>query len=201
MKRPAKLPVNSDWRVSRLVFCVVLPSPFAYMQRGVGANNNNICVGINITICAMIVPFVHKVRLSPNLASCAVLRRSDANKMNVHYVIPSKRVARLGAAICGRGNSLRNFNSTCSIVSLEPKRGVVHLGLLFDCAARRCARFGLVFCIVFPFAVVAVLPVIEPRCAALLQAILSVGFAPLCGRCDLATNQIARLLILPKCWD
>ena len=94
------------------------------------------------------------------------------------YVMPAKRVARLGAEICGRGNSLRNFNSTCSIVSLEPKRGVVHLGLLFDCAARRWARFGLVFCIVFPFAVVAVLPVIEPRCAALLQTILSVQDRP-----------------------
>jgi hypothetical protein len=90
------------------------------------------------------------------------------------YVMPENLVARLGAAICGRGNSLRNFNSTCSIVSLEPKRGFVHLGWPFDCAARRCARFGLVSCIVFPFAVVAVLPVIEPRCAALLQAILSV---------------------------
>jgi len=65
--------------------------------------------------------------------------------------MPENLVARLGAAICGRGNSLRNFNSTCSIVSLEPKRGVVHLGLLFDCAARRCARFGLVFCIVYSF--------------------------------------------------
>jgi hypothetical protein len=139
-KRPAKLPVNSDWRVSRLVFCVVLPSPFAYMQRGIGANNNNICIGINITICAMVVPFVHEIRLTPNFAGGAILRRSNANEMNMHYVIPSNRVARLGAAICGRGNSLRNFNSICSIFSLEPKRGVVHLGLPFDCAARRWAR-------------------------------------------------------------
>jgi hypothetical protein len=128
---------------------VILPCPFTYVQRGISSNDNNICVGINITICAMVVPFVHEIRLTPNLASRAVLRRSDANEMNVHYVMPAKRVARLGAAICGRGNSLRNFNSICSIFSLEPKRGVVHLGLLFDCAARRWARFGLVFCIWF----------------------------------------------------
>ena len=83
---------------------MVLPSPFAYAQRGVGANDNNISIGINIAICAMIVPFVHKVRLAPNLASGAVLRRSNANEMDMHYVMPAKRVARLGAAICGRGN-------------------------------------------------------------------------------------------------
>jgi len=85
------------------------------------------------------------------------------------YVIPSKRVARLGAAICGRGSGY-----SCAGSRLEPKRGVMNLGLPFDCAARRWARFGLVFCIVFPFAVVAVLPVIGPRVAALLQAIPSV---------------------------
>ena len=73
------------------------------MQCGIGANNNNICIGINITICAMVVPFVHEIRLTPNLASRAVLRRSDANEMNVHYVMPENRVARLGAAICGAG--------------------------------------------------------------------------------------------------
>ncbi len=73
------------------------------MQRGIGSNDNNICIGINITIGAMIVPFVHKVRLAPNLASRAVLRRSNANEMNMHYVMPEKRVARLGAAICGAG--------------------------------------------------------------------------------------------------
>ena len=103
IKRPAQWPVNSVWRVSRLVFCVILPCPFTYVQRGIGSNDNNICVGINITICAMIVPFVHKVRLAPNLASGTILRRSDANEMNMHYVIPSNRVARLGAAICGAG--------------------------------------------------------------------------------------------------
>jgi len=68
----------------------------------------------------------------------------------VSYVMPAKRVARQGAAICGRGNWLANFNSTCSIVSLDPQRDVVHLGLPFDCAARRWARFGLVSCIVLP---------------------------------------------------
>ena len=83
---------------------MVLPSPFAHMQCGIGANDNNIGIGINIAIGAIVVPFVHKVRLSPNLASGAVLRRSNANEMNMHYVMPSKRVARLGASICGRGN-------------------------------------------------------------------------------------------------
>ena len=102
MKKPATSAGVFVWHVSRLVFCVILPSPFAYMQRGIGANNNNICICINIAVGAVVVPFVHKVRLAPNLASGAVLRRSDANKMNVHYVMPSKRVARLGASICGR---------------------------------------------------------------------------------------------------
>ena len=82
---------------------MILPSPFAYAQRGIGANDNNICIGINITICAVVVPFVHKVWLAPNFASRVVLRRSNANKMNMHYVIPSNRVARLGASICGAG--------------------------------------------------------------------------------------------------
>ena len=70
------------------------------MQRGVGSNNKNICININIAVSAVVVPFVHKVRLAPNLASGAILRRSNANEMNMHYVIPSKRVARLGASIC-----------------------------------------------------------------------------------------------------
>ena len=118
------------------------------------------------------------------------------------YVIPSKRVARLGASICGR------FDMTCSVRSCSRPRAIASallgvflrsLGLPFDCAARRCARFGLVSCIVFPFAVVAVLPVIDPRCAGLHLAILSAGSVPLYGQYDLATNRIARLLILPKC--
>ena len=89
------------------------------MQRGIGSNNNNICIGINIAVSAMVVPFVHKVRLAPDLASCAVLRRSDANKMNVHYVIPSKRVARLGAAICA-ADLTRIFD--CSAVKIPLPR-------------------------------------------------------------------------------
>jgi len=100
MKKPATSAGVFVWRVSRLVFCVILPCPFAYTQCGIGANNNNICIGINIAVGAMVMPFVHKVRLAPNLASGVVLRRSDANKMNVHYVMPSKRVARIGASIC-----------------------------------------------------------------------------------------------------
>jgi hypothetical protein len=129
---------------------VILPSPFAYTQCGIGANNNNICIGINIAVGAVVVPSVHKVRLAPNLASGAVLRRSDANKMNVHYVIPSKRVARLGAAICGR-------ESGAVQLLFSRKRLVIrnidalNLGLPFDFAARRWARFGLVSCIWFPF--------------------------------------------------
>ena len=82
---------------------MVLPSPFAHMQCGIGANDNNIGIGINIAIGAIVVPFVHKVRLAPSLASGAVLRRSNANEMDVHYVMPAKRVARLGASICGVG--------------------------------------------------------------------------------------------------
>lgn len=74
----------------------------------------------------------------------------------------------------------------------------MHLGLPFDCAARRWARFGLVFCIVFPFAVVAVLPVIEPRCAALLQAILS---GALWYQYDQTSNHNHHLWCAPKCWD
>ena len=118
------------------------------------------------------------------------------------YVMPAKRVARLGAAICGR------FDMTCNVLSCSKPRAIASdllgvflrsLGFPFDCAARRCARFGLVSCIVFPFAVVAVLPVIDPRCAGLHLAILSAGSVPLYGQYDLATNRIARLLILPKC--
>jgi hypothetical protein len=93
------------------------------------------------------------------------------------YVMPSNRVARLGAAICGR------FDMTCNVLSCLMFRAIASarlgvflrsLGLPFESMARRSARFGLIFCIVFPFAVVAVLPVIGPRVAALLQAILSV---------------------------
>ena len=104
IKKPANSAGVFVWHVSRLVFCVILPSPFAYTQCGISANNNNICICINIAISAMIVPFVHKVRLAPNFAGGAILRRSNANEMNMHYVMPSKRVARLGASICGRGN-------------------------------------------------------------------------------------------------
>jgi len=73
------------------------------MQCCIGANDNNIGIGINIAIGAIVVPFVRKVRLAPNLASGAVLRRSNANEMNMHYVMPAKRVARLGAPICTAG--------------------------------------------------------------------------------------------------
>ena len=82
-------------------------------------------------------------------------------------------------------------------MSLEPKRAVVHFGLPFDSAARRCARFSLVFCIVFPFAVLAVLPVIGTRWASLLQAILS------CVPSDpyaLSTNRNDPLTCHPICW-
>jgi hypothetical protein len=143
------------------------------MQCGIGANDNNIGIGINIAIGAIVVPFVHKVRLSPNLASGAVLRRSNANEMNMHYVMPAKRVARLGAAICGRGSGAVQLLFSRKRLVIR-NIDALNLGLPFDCAARRCARFGLVSCIVFPFAVVAVLPVIGTRWASLLQAILSV---------------------------
>ena len=70
-----------------------------------------------------------------------------------HYVKPLYRVARLGAAICGA------FDMTCSVLSCGISRAMASarlgvflrsLGLPFDCIARRCARLGLVFCIVFP---------------------------------------------------
>jgi len=89
------------------------------------------------------------------------------------YVMPAKRVARLGASICGRVSVLCNCFSICLIVNSKERRDAWHLGLPLESIARRCARFGLVSCIVFPFAVVAVLPVIGRVCRALLQAILS----------------------------
>jgi len=59
------------------------------------------------------------------------------------YVRPAKRVARLGAAICGE----RFRAMLCNWRSM---RHDFILGLgAFDCAARRSARFGLVFCIVY----------------------------------------------------
>ena len=67
------------------------------------------------------------------------------------YVMPAKRVARLGASICGRVSVLCNCFSICLIVNSKERREAWHLGLPFDCAARRCARFSLVSCIWFPF--------------------------------------------------
>ena len=70
------------------------------------------------------------------------------------YVMPAKRVARLGASICGR------FDMTCNVRSCSRPRAIASallgvflrsLGLPLESAARRCARFGLVSCIVFPF--------------------------------------------------
>jgi len=69
------------------------------------------------------------------------------------YVMPVKRVARLGAAICGA------FDMICIVLSCGNPRAIASallgvflrsLGLPFDCAARRWARFGLVSCIVLP---------------------------------------------------
>jgi hypothetical protein len=89
------------------------------------------------------------------------------------YVMPAKRVARLGAAICGRGSGAVQLLFSRKRLVIR-NIDALNLGLPFDFAARRWARFGLVSCIVFPFAVVAVLPVIGTRWASLLQAILSV---------------------------
>ena len=67
--------------------------------------------------------------------------------------MPAKRVARLGAAICAA------LDMTCSVRSCSRPRAIASallgvflrsLGLPFDCAARRWARFGLVSCIWFP---------------------------------------------------
>jgi len=67
--------------------------------------------------------------------------------------MPVKRVARLGAAICGA------FDMICIVLSCGNPRAIASallgvflrsLGLPFDCAARRWARFGLVSCIVLP---------------------------------------------------
>jgi len=58
--------------------------------------------------------------------------------------MPAKRVARLGDAICGL--------CLCGYLGGRLLRQVLFLASVeFDCAARRCARFGLVSCIVFPF--------------------------------------------------
>jgi hypothetical protein len=89
------------------------------------------------------------------------------------YVMPENLVARLGAAICGRGSSAVQLLFSRKRLVIR-NIDALNLGLPFDFAARRWARFGLVSCIVFPFAVVAVLPVIGTRWASLLQAILSV---------------------------
>jgi len=68
------------------------------------------------------------------------------------YVMPAKRVARQGAAICGA------FDMICIVLSCGNPRAIASallgvflrsLGLPFDCAARRSARFGLVSCIVY----------------------------------------------------
>ena len=70
------------------------------------------------------------------------------------YVMPENRVKRLGAAICGR------FDMTCSVRSCIRPRAIASarlgvflrsLGLPLESIARRCARFGLVFCIVYSF--------------------------------------------------
>ena len=95
--------------------------------------------------------------------------------------MPEKRVARLGAAICGRFDmtcSVGSCSKPCAIASARLGVFLRSLGLPLERIARRWARFGLVFCIVFPFAVVAVLPVIGTRWASLLQAILSVRDRP-----------------------
>jgi hypothetical protein len=68
------------------------------------------------------------------------------------YVMPSNRVARLGAAICGR------FDMTCNVLSCLMFRAIASarlgvflrsFGLPLESIARRWARFGLVFCIWF----------------------------------------------------
>jgi len=94
---------------------------------------------------------------------------------------------------------------TCSVRSCSKPRAIAsallgvflrNLGLPFDCAARRCARFSLMFCIVFPFAVLAILPVIDPRCAGLHLAILS---GALWYQYDQTSNRNRCLWCAPKC--
>ena len=109
------------------------------------------------------------------------------------YVMPENLVARLGASIGGR------FDMTCSVRSCSRPRAIASallgvflrsLGLPLESIARRWARFNLVSCIVFPFAVLAVLPVIDPRCAGLHLAILS---GALWYRYDQTNNRNRRL--------
>ena len=66
-----------------------------------------------------IKPFkINRVPVNANNCSCLASRMKRPAKLPVNwicacravYVMPEKRVARLGASICGRGNSLRGFN-------------------------------------------------------------------------------------------
>jgi len=64
------------------------------------------------------------------------------------YVMPAKRVARLGAAICGAGSGAVQLLFSRKRLVIR-NIDALNLGLPFDCAARRWARFGLIFCIWF----------------------------------------------------